>query len=97
MNTSQIAKVLNDENIDTPMEYIVKNNKSKRTKWGNKNEIVFWANYHVWKILKDERYTGKLIANRIERVKIGSSKFKKVDEDKWIKIPNSFEKIVTEE
>lgn len=97
MPMSNIVKKLNADGVLSPMQYIVENNLSSRTKWDNKSEEVYWTYFHVWKILKDERYTGKLIFRKKEMVEVGSKRRRNTDENEWIVVPNCIEPIITSE
>ncbi len=89
----EIAKHLNHKNIPTRSEY--KSQNGMREEWKSK---LIWTNGHVNKILKDERYTGKLIQNKYNRSKfINSGKIIYLDKSKWIIKDHSFEPIVSEE
>ncbi len=96
LSVNQIAKTLNDKNIDTPMKYILKNVNPNKY-FTNKNENVFWTKSNVGKILNDVRYTGTLVANRKHLTRVGGTRQKRTDEKDLIKVENAFEKIVTQE
>ncbi len=49
----------------------------------------------MWRILKDEKYTGTLIHNKKEQVSIGSKNRKQLDKEDWTIVRNAFEPIVT--
>ncbi len=97
LSTSKIAKILNDEKIETPMEYMIKTGKRRKEGFKNKSEAVVWRSNKIWKILKDERYTGKLIVNKKERVAVGSSKARNTSKKNWVVTPNAFQPIVTDD
>lgn len=97
MKVNEIVKVLNDNHVLTPMEYTVKNKRSDRTKWENKTDEVYWTYDHVWRIIKDERYTGKLIYNKKEVLEVGGKRRKKTDRENWIVIDDVILPIVSKE
>ncbi len=97
MDIKSIARKLNDDNVLTPMEYIVENNLIKRNVWRNKSEVVFWNYHHIWKILKNERYTGKFIYNRYEVKEVGANKTRQTSKDNWNYVEDAIPKIITDE
>ncbi len=97
MKASNIAKVLNDNQVLTPMEYIVKNKRSIRENWENKSDEVYWTYDHIWRIIKDERYMGKVIFNKKELLDVGGKRRRNLEKDNWIIVDNAIEPIVSEE
>ncbi len=59
--------------------------------------ICLWSSGTVGKILSDERYTGKLISGKFERVSVGSSKVRAVEQDKQIVVENTHKVLVEKE
>ena len=92
----QIANQLNSDAVLTPMLYKRAAGCSRKT-WpavGTKN---FWTHSSVSVILHDERYTGKSIFGKKRRNEVGRAYSKKVDRSEWIIVPDTHERIVTEE
>ncbi len=92
---NDIARILNDRGILTPMQYNDKTQNITRSRWLNKNDTVFWTYNNVWRILKDEKYTGTLIHNKREQVNIGSKSRRLLDKPDWTVVYNVFEPIIS--
>lgn len=95
MTTSEIAQMLNDMGIPSPLEH-------KRRNGGFYNGVVkeetgIWLKGAVRKILTDERYTGKMIANTRETEEVGKPKMRSLPRDQWIIVPGTHEAIISEE
>lgn len=95
MTTSEIAQMLNDMGIPSPLEH-------KRRNGGFYNGIVkeetgIWLKGAVRKILTDERYTGKMITNTRETEEVGKPKMRPLPRDQWIIVPGTHEAIISEE
>ena len=95
MTTSEIAQMLNDMGIPSPLEH-------KRRNGGFYNGVVkeetgIWLKGAVRKILTDERYTGKMITNTRETEEVGKPKMRSVPRDQWIIVPGTHEAIISEE
>lgn len=95
MTTSEIAQMLNDMGIPSPLEH-------KRRNGGFYNGLVkeetgIWLKGAVRKILTDERYTGKMITNTRETEEVGKPKMRSVPRDQWIIVPGTHEAIISEE
>ena len=95
MTTSEIAQMLNDMGIPSPLEH-------KRRNGGVYNGVVkeetgIWLKGAVRKILTDERYTGKMITNTRETEEVGKPKMRSLPRDQWIIVPGTHEAIISEE
>lgn len=95
MTTSEIAQMLNDMGIPSPLEH-------KRRNGGFYNGVVkeetgIWLKGAVRKILTDERYTGKMITNTRETEEVGKPKMRSLPRDQWIIVPGTHEAIISEE
>ena len=95
MTTSEIAQMLNDMGIPSPLEH-------KTAKWRVYNGVVkeetgIWLKGAVRKILTDERYTGKMITNTRETEEVGKPKMRSLPRDQWIIVPGTHEAIISEE
>ena len=93
---TQIAIIFNKENIPTPATYKKSIDPLCRN-WNSVSGYFHWTASTVGNILRDERYTGKMISLKHERVAVGSSKVRAVDKDKQIVVENAFEAIITQE
>ena len=65
---SEIARILNTEQILSPAAYKLKNG-CKMT-WNIANNEMLWCSKAIRSILKDERYTGKMIYGKHKKVQI---------------------------
>ena len=95
MTTSEIAQMLNDMGIPSPLEH-------KRRNGGFYNGVVkeetgIWLKGAVRKILTDERYTGKMITNIRETEEVGKPKMRSLPRDQWIIVPGTHGAIISEE
>jgi len=95
MTTSEIAQMLNDMGIPSPLEH-------KRRNGGFYNGVVkeetgIWLKGAVRKILTDERYTGKMITNTRETEEVGKPKMRPLPRNQWIIVPRTHEAIISEE
>lgn len=94
--TIQIAKILNEEQIPTPMQYKRTSNCS-RTFWNCVREDNFWTHTTVTVILRDERYTGKNIYGKRTREEVGSAHTVRVETKNWITTEHTHDAIVTKQ
>ena len=96
-SASQIAKQLNTEGAPTPMER-KRQLGARRQNWNSERDKNEWDKRQIKHILRDEQYTGKLIAEKTERRVLGdANSSRKCDPSEWIVIPNAFDGIVTQE
>lgn len=82
--TSQIAEIFNKENIPSPYYSRF-----------SKNKICYWNTSNILKILKDERYTGKMISNKKNLIEIGGKNYINTKEKDWIIVNNTHEPIIS--
>ncbi|MCI8403365.1 MAG: recombinase family protein [Clostridia bacterium] len=92
---TQIAYILNKEHIPTPAVRKQALDPLSR-QWNHRSGYYYWTGGIVSRILRDERYTGKLISSRREKVAVGSSKTRKVTDEELIIIENNHEAIVSQ-
>ena len=92
---NEIARYLNENKVPSQNEYQKQNNKKKSRDYVGK--YGFWTTVGVSRILRDERYTGKTISNKFERIEIGKNKQRALPKDEWLVIPDTHEPIVTQE
>lgn len=88
---TEIARTLNDKNVSTPYKY--KKMYSNEPNTGRAINCI-WHSNTVKIILSDERYTGKFVGGKTSN-NIGA-KLTRIPEDKWIKIDNHHEAIISE-
>lgn len=92
---AQIAYILNEDKVPTPSVYKKMNDPLTRD-WNTVSEYCKWSLGTVGNILRDERYTGKLIAQKYERIAVGSSKVRAVASENRIVVPNTHESIISQ-
>jgi len=97
MTVSEIAGCLNADGVPTPLTHRRASGTIKGTIGRCVDQTPFWTMANVTKILRDERYTGKLIAGMTRRAAVGSRKCVPVPESEWIVVPDAHPAIVTEE
>ena len=95
MTTSEIAQMLNDMGLPSPLEH--KRRNGGFYNGGVKEETGIWLKGAVRKILTDERYTGKMITNTRETEEVGKPKMRSLPRDQWIIMPGTHEAIISEE
>ena len=94
-NAVQIATVLNSENVPTPSVYKrLMGCDRKFNVVGNTNH---WHNTTVLTIIRDERYTGKMVNGKNRNPFVGSKHGKRIPKSEWIVVPNTHEAIISEE
>lgn len=93
-SASQIAKQLNDEDIPSPAKY-----KFQRGGFYN-GRIVdatsIWTATAILRILKDERYTGKMISHKRETIGVNTGKLKALPEEEWIIVEGTHEPLISQ-
>lgn len=94
---TEIAVILNNEQIDTPYVYRKKNNTLKDRCWTTKGEVNYWTDDNVARILREEIYTGKLISGKRKNVAVGSRKTTAIPKKDWIVVENAHEAIISDE
>ena len=93
--TTQVASILNDEGVMTPAEY--KKSLNYKRKWIRGEGKIYWTDSTIRRIISDEKYTGKMVLGKTERLKVGdpcSARRKSVD--KWIVVENTHPAIVSQ-
>lgn len=94
-SASQIAKRLNDDSILSPAKY----KKVKGALYNGRivDEDSIWTATTVIRILKDERYTGKMISHKRETDGVNTGKMRALPPEEWIVVPNTHEAIISQE
>lgn len=96
LSFQKIAIILNEENVPTPSEYKAKKGITTRD-WTNLNAVPRWSDTSVGNIIHDERYTGKMVCKKTERMTVGSAKLKYFDRDNRIVVEGTHEPIISQE
>ena len=94
--THQIAKILNKEDVLTPMRH-KRASGCSRTVWPSIHNENFWTHELVTRILRDERYVGMVVYGKRTRDMVGHVHTVKVSRTDWITVDNTHEGIVTRE
>ncbi|MDE7274503.1 MAG: recombinase family protein [Lachnospiraceae bacterium] len=92
----QIAKILNAEQVLTPMLY-KRAAGCSRSEWPCVDRNNFWTDDTVTKILRDERYTGRTIYGKRTRDEVGKNHVVSVQRSDWIVVENTHQGIVSKE
>lgn len=94
---TDIAKILNAEGIPTPSQH-QRSLGSKRQLWNSQRMQNEWAHTTVARLLRDERYTGTLIALKTSVTEVGNmNSAKPLDKSEQVRIPGAFEAIIPQE
>lgn len=88
MKSTEIAAMLNEKEIPTPMEY----KKISREKLHNR---AMWSHQAILRILRDYKYTGAMVNFKCENETIRAKVQKKNKPDQWMVIEGKHEGIVT--
>ena len=94
-NAVQIATILNTENVPTP--YVYKRLMGCDRKFNVVGNTNHWLNTTILTIIRDERYTGKMVNGKNRSPFVGSKHGKRIPKSEWIVVPNTHEAIVSEE
>lgn len=90
-----IVQKLNDDGIVSPAEY--KRQKGSKYVNGNadsSNAKGLWTQSTIASILRNEMYTGVLVQGKSHHISYKNKKRKKVEQEDWIRIPDTHEAIV---
>lgn len=95
LSTMAIAKKLNEEGILCPVEL----KKSRGIGYSKPlaEKRAFWLQCSVRKIIRDERYTGKMISNVRSTLCVGKNIMVANKKSDWIVVENTHEAIISEE
>lgn len=96
ISVGNIAKQFNKEGILTPAQY-KKSVDPLCREWNCVSNYNYWTTSIVGNILRDERYTGKMISLKHERITVGSTKVKGVKKEDRIVAENTHEAIISQE
>ena len=97
LTSTEIAKRLNEDGIPTPAQH-KRALGSKRQLWNSERTDNFWRATTIGKILRDERYTGKLVALKTTLSELGNiHSAKAIEKDDWGIVPGAFEAIISQE
>lgn len=97
LNMIEIAQRLNSEGVPTPLTHRVNNNTHKGLCCNTVDEVPFWRKANVSRILRDERYTGKLVTGKITKSKFSMKKITFNPKSEWLVVPDAHEPIISQE
>lgn len=95
MSVEKVAKLLNTENIPTPMRYKIAN--TRFISWHCISEDNFWTPAAVLNIIRDEQYIGSVVNGKRYYDIISQGHSIKVRKKDWIIVPDMHEPIVSKE
>ena len=93
MKIAQIAKILNAENVPTPRES--KNKQGIYHPWPAVSDNYLWYVSIVGRILRDERYLGKVVYGKRYRPEVGNRKTLKSGKANWTVVEEKHEPLVS--
>jgi len=94
-NQTEIARTLNQKGVLSPNEYKAKRNDGRDWATATTRSTI-WSKSAVYRILRDERYTGVMVARKFERLVVGNpNTLKSFSQDDWIIVPNTHEAIIS--
>lgn len=87
-----IAYMLNERGIVNPMQYKAANGLARNHY--HKRDFGLWNKLTVWRILRNETYTGVMVQGRTRKVSYKSKVVVNVPEDKWYRVEGTHEPII---
>lgn len=97
MTMTGIAEELNARGVLTPSQ-LKRAHGSKRQLWNSERTQNEWGRSTIDRILRDERYTGKLIALKRTRAEVGNYKsMKPTPKEDWVVVPDAFEALISQQ
>lgn len=97
VSPTQIARKLNTDRVPTPSQR-KRAAGSKRQLWNEGRPDNEWNSTAITRILRDEKYTGKLIGVKTTRTELGNqNSARALAKEDWIVVPGAFEAIVSQE
>ena len=87
---SKIVKYLNAQGIPNPAEY----KKQNGSNWHSSSKKTTWGIDTIYKILKDQTYTGVLVQGKLQNISYKNKKKMPVPREKWSITPNAHEAII---
>jgi len=93
----EIANILNTDNTPSPLKHRENKGTLHQVVNGARNGMSVWRKQNVSTVLREERYTGKLISGKLKRLPYGEVKTKAVPKDEWIVVENAHEAIISQE
>lgn len=95
-STRQTAKALNRDGVLTPMLYKIAEGCTQKA-WNNVQAENSWTDSAIIRVVRDERYLGKVVFGKRYYDIIGQKHSVKVNKKDWIIVEHTHEAIVTQE
>ena len=92
----EIAQILNEQGIPTPLDYKIKRGGKKYRKVIDLEES-FWTNRIVRRIVINEVYMGTVTACKSKLIEPGKRRKVELPREEWIIVPNTHEPLVSED
>lgn len=96
ISPTSVAATFNAEGILTPADYKKLQNCTRKWKYDEKKS--YWTDGTVRRIASDEKYTGKMVLGKTERLKVGDPcSARRKPAEQWIVVENTHPAIVSKE
>jgi DNA invertase Pin-like site-specific DNA recombinase len=94
----KIAMTLNEQGILTPSFYKQQQGSKYENSCANRgNASGIWTNQAIFKMIRNETYTGTLVQGKVQNISYKDKKQKNVPKKDWIRVPNCHEPVISEQ
>ena len=93
---TEIARILNAEGVSSPLMHRKENNRMRGVIDGSHTGVSLWKRENISKILRDERYTGKLVTGKLVSSNYSAIKHKLQPKSEWLIVPDAHEAIIAQ-
>ncbi len=90
-----IAQMLNEQGVANPTRY--KQERGRSCHPIGQNEFGLWNKTTVWRMLRNEMYTGVMVQGRRKKVSYKSKAIIDMPEDEWFRVEGTHEAIIDRE
>ena len=99
MGYIKIAKELNNRGVLNPTAYKIMNGSKYQNAQYSKGTVrsKLWTDSTIYRILRQEVYTGTLVQEKSENISYKTKKRKYKPESQWVKVENTHEPIIDKE
>lgn len=95
LSPTKVASIMNSEGVLTPAEY--KKSQNYKRKWIQDDKKPCWNDGMIRRIISDEKYTGKMVLGKTERLKVGDPcSARRRPADEWVVVENTHPAIVSQ-
>jgi len=94
ITVTEIAQALNADNVLTPLMHRKKNNTHHQVIDNSVDGTSLWKRENVTRILRDERFTGKIVSGKMKKAAYGTTKRQSVHLSEWLVVPDAHEPII---